>query len=245
MPYLLSPLISQELPGLWGEGAPLEIENIYDIHSDDPKKPPVHYNSYHLKPHSLPHVDAPGHIIPEGKKIEDLLRSESTEIFYGRTLVVKLKGNRFQLIDEQAGLYVWKVNQEELFKEIYRLCPAEKIPRRILVTANEAPLHPSGFHDPNYVLVLEKGAAEALVEIDGFCLYGTSWKSADFEPGSRERPVHKVFFEKGAVMEMLKLDHVPEGEYFMSAFPVPIQGATESIVCPVLYTKEELSAFLR
>ena len=78
-----------------------------------------------------------------------------------------------------------------------------------------------------------------------FCMYGTSWKSTDFQPGSKERPIHKIFFNNDTlIFECLNLQSVPNGEYYWFAFPLPLEGASESPVCPVLLTKQELTDLL-
>jgi arylformamidase len=79
-----------------------------------------------------------------------------------------------------------------------------------------------------------------LISKEGFKLFGTSWKSSDYAPGSLDRPIHKTLFKKAIILENLKLDHVPEGIYFMNAFPLPLKGSSEAPVVPVLYRKEEL-----
>ncbi|MCB0346687.1 MAG: hypothetical protein KDD66_16345, partial [Bdellovibrionales bacterium] len=120
----------------------------------------------------------------------------------------------------------------------------DKIPEKLFLTAESAPLNELGMHDPNYILVLEPDAARYLTSFDKFNAYGTSWKSSDFEPGSRERPVHKILLKQALLFECLKLDHVPEGRYYLSAFALPLEGSSESPVTPVLYSAEELAAGL-
>jgi kynurenine formamidase len=43
------------------------------------------------------------------------------------------------------------------------------------------------------------------------------------------------------ILENLILKDVPEGRYFMTAFPIPFKDASESPVAPVLFTYEEIS----
>jgi arylformamidase len=68
-----------------------------------------------------------------------------------------------------------------------------------------------------------------------------TWKSSDYKPGSAERPIHKTLFKKAVILECLNLSEVPEGMYFLNAFPLRIEGASESPACPVLFTKNELA----
>jgi kynurenine formamidase len=90
---------------------------------------------------------------------------------------------------------------------------------------------------------LSQSAAELLVD-NNIKLYGTSWKSSDFLPGSKERPIHNTLFKTALIMECLDLKDVPAGVYFMNAFPIALENSSESPVCPILYTKEEILAGL-
>ena len=135
---------------------------------------------------------------------------------------------------------VWEVSLTELKKGILEASGGEIIPDRIIVTVNDLPETATGLHCPDHVLILSQEAADYLTSNDNFCLYGTSWKSSDFRPGTKERPIHNTIFRKAVIMECLDLKNVPAGTYFMNAFPIPLQGASESPVCPVLFTKEEI-----
>jgi kynurenine formamidase len=85
-----------------------------------------------------------------------------------------------------------------------------------------------------------------LVESGNFKAYGTSWKSTDFQPGKRERPIHKIFLSRQiTIFECLNLSSVAAGEYILFGFPLPMKGATESPVCPLLFTFEELDQLIR
>lgn len=223
MPYVLSPMIDLNSPGMWMEGPAYEKRSIYSI--DGAKLPPVNYDEHILRPHSLTHVETPAHTLKNGATLETF----GMEYFHGKTQVIRLKGNRYR--DIGSGLLHWVIGPEELPKI---LAP------KVLVTTDEVPLNAQGFHDPTYVLTLSQKAADYLVSIPGFNLYGTSWKSSDFAPGSPERPIHNTLFKRALILENLRLEHVPEGLYFMSAFPLPLNGASEAPVVPVLYRREEL-----
>ena len=71
-------------------------------------------------------------------------------------------------------------------------------------------------------------------------MFGTSWKSTDFRPGLPDRPIHNEIFKKASIFECLKVHDVPAGSYFFVGVPLPIANASESPVCPALFTKEEL-----
>lgn len=240
MPYILSPIIKENFEGMWFEGPPFKKESIYDIHSTDPKSPPVNYSAYTLKPHSLPHIESPAHTQEDGKSIETYFQKKELHHFWGKTLVVKLNGNHFRPHKSSIGINIWEVSLEELKSAILEASGSEFIPDRILLTLKEIPLNHHGLHDPDFVLILSQAAADYLLSNKNFCLYGTSWKSSDFNPGSKERPIHNTLFKSAVIMECLDLKDVPEGHYFLNAFPLPLEGASESPVCPVLYTREEI-----
>lgn len=236
MPFVLSPMITPKLPGLWREGNPYSKENIYHIVPG--KVPPVHYDAHTLKPHSIPHVETPAHIIPNGATLESYFTQDNIHHFYGPAIVVRLPGNNFQQT-EHEGIYHWEVGLEELKKSIDSLCSKKPFPHKIFLSTEEHPITADGFHDSNYVLTLSEEAAKYLVSINTQ-LYGTSWKSSDFQPGSLERPIHKILFQKAILMECLALSEVPSGWYFFVGFPIPLAGASESPVCPVLFKEDEI-----
>lgn len=240
MPYILSPIIKEDFQGMWFEGSPYKKEIIYDINSTDPKSPPVNYSAYTLKPHSLPHIEGAAHTVKNGKTVDKYFDKNSLNHFWGKTMVVKLKGNGFRPHPTASGINIWEVSLDELKTGIMNASGSELIPDRLLLSLESLPETTIGLHDPNFVLILSKDAAEYLVSNKNFSLYGTSWKSSDFMPGSKERPIHNTLFESAVIMECLDLKNVPEGQYFMNAFPIPLEGASESPVCPVLYTKEEV-----
>ena len=99
MPYILSPHIHPNLPGLWGEGSPYSRDTVYDINSNDPAQPPVNYQSHLLKPHSIPHIDAEGHITRGGKTVDAYYEQSACSCFYGKTVVVKLRDAAWEQTD--------------------------------------------------------------------------------------------------------------------------------------------------
>ncbi len=241
MPYIISPIIKESFTGMWFEGSPYTKKIIYDINSNGPKSPPVNYYEYNLKPHSLPHIEGSAHTQKNGKTIEQYF--ENDKYFWGKALVVKLKGNLF--LKQENNIYVWEVSLETLQDAIQATSDGKiKIPERLLLTVDKIPLNDHQLHDPNYVLILSKAAAEYLISNEKFCLYGTTWKSSDYCPGSKDRPIHNTLFKNAVILECLDLKHVPEGEYIINAFPIPLQGASESPVCPVLFTKDELKSIM-
>jgi arylformamidase len=240
MPYILTNIISKSAKGLWGEGAPYESKTIYDIHHPTETSPPVHYEAHVIKPHSLPHMDAPAHILKNGKTIDWYYRNQQLQGFYGKVTVLRLEGNRFKQHPHLSHIQVWTVTEEELKSALSN--QKNKAPKRILLTVETYPEDESGSHDQNKVLILDENAAQWLIQNNPeFKMYGTSWKSTDFQPNSKERPIHKIFFEKDVtIFECLNLKEVPTGEYFWFAFPLPLENASEAPVCPVLFTEDEL-----
>ncbi len=228
MPYILSPIINEDVQGLWGEGAAYSRESIYSISPGN--IPPVNYEKHIFNSHSLTHVEAPKHVLSEGKTVDQFFESN---YFFGSCTVVRLKGNNYKEIGD--GIFHWEVSLEELKNSLNG-----KKTKKLLLTSDYYPTNDSGFHDPNYVLTLEERAAKWLIKNPLFNLYGTSWKSSDFSPGSLERPIHKTLFKQAVITECLDLKLVPEGDYFIVAYPLRIKNSSESPVTPVLFTYEEL-----
>lgn len=235
MPYILAPIVKKNMPGMWAEGSPYSTETIYDICSNDMSLPPVHYEMHALKPHSICHFDAPGHIIQNGKTIDELIE-QTPEIFYGSVTVLNLKKPNFNPHQNAPHIQHWEVTLEELKNGLAHLNVSSI--RKLFLTFEGA--KENFFNDPKHALTLSVDAATWLTSEFDFNLFGTIWRSTDFQPGTRERPIHRILFNKGGILECINLTHVPEGNYFLSAFPIPLEGATESPTCPILYTSSEL-----
>jgi kynurenine formamidase len=233
MPYILSPIIKNGSQAMWREGSGYEKKSIYKIEGD--KLPPVNYDEHILRPHSLTHIETPAHTIESGARLESYFQNHPN-YFFGKTFVIKLSGNQFKKIDEEV--YHWEISPAEIQERLKKF--GNERYEKLLITIEDYPENNDGYHDPNYVLTLSQEGADFLVSLEGFHLYGTSWKSSDFNPGKHERPIHNTLFSKALVLENLKLNGVPEGVYFMSAFPLPLNEASESPVVPVLFTKEEV-----
>jgi arylformamidase len=239
MPYILSPIIKESFEGMWFEGSPYKKELIYDINSTDPKTPPVNYSAYTLKPHSLPHVETAAHTQKDGKTVDFYFKEKVFSHFFGKTTVIKLQGNNFKAYESIDGIKVWNISKDEIISSLKEITGKTEVPERLIITLEDIPLNAFGLHDPNFVLILSQDAANYLAD-GGIKIYGTSWKSSDFMPGSKERPIHNTLFKSALIMECLDLKEVPAGNYFMNAFPIPLEGSSESPVCPILYTKEEI-----
>lgn len=234
MPYVLSPVISRRSEGLWMEGAPYTTEQIYRV---DGAGPPVNYEAHTLKPHSLPHFDAPNHISPDGKTIEWYFENQNFSSFCGWTFVIRFENLRWKSTDQGGAKFFAEVSVEELKAALGEVSGV----RRLLMSA-ALPEGVPASEAMSCAFTLSEECAEWLIRESDLKLLGTSWKSTDFQPGSRERPIHKKIFEKALVMECLDLEAVPVGHYYLAAFPIPLQGASEAPVCPVLLTQSDLLA---
>lgn len=203
---------------MWGEPTVYSRTNLHSI--EPGKLPPVNYDSHIINSHSLTHAEAQSHVVKNGKTIDQYF--EGT-YFYGESLVIRLQGNSYKPVSN-----------------IERVLKGKSVPPKILITTEFYPTLSNMSHDPNYVLTLSQEAADYLVSIDRFNLYGTSWKSSDFNPGSSERPIHKTLFQKAVILECLNLRSVPEGSYLIVAYPLLIDGASESPLSPILFSEHEL-----
>ncbi len=234
MPYVLAPMIKKDMPSLWAEGDVYATEVIYDICSPDSSKPPVHYESHTFKPHSICHFDAPGHIIPGAETIDQLFENH-IDYFYGPVVVIKIKNPNFKKSDA-SNISHWEVGKKEIQASLsgYDLQKIEKI----FISFDGA--GSDFFTDSDRAFTISPEAASWLISLPNFNLFGTIWKSTDFRPGKRDRPVHTELFKRAGIVECLDLEKVPAGQYFLSAFPIPTAGATESPVCPVLFSESEI-----
>jgi len=238
MPYILSPKIVENTEIMWMEGAVYEKQSIHKI--QEGKLPPVNYDLHKIKPHSLTHAEGSLHVLENGKSIDQYFSNPS--YFYGSCLVIKLLGNNYKLINSEKRIFHWEITLQELIDNLERVVghKIENGPDKILISTEIYHTNLQGYHDPNYVLTLSKEAAEFLVKNNNFNLFGTSWKSTDYNPGGVDRPIHKTIFTKAIIFELLDLEKVPEGEYFFVGFPLRLQNASESPVTPVLFCTEEL-----
>tara|TARA_Y100000296_G_scaffold84075_1_gene116463 strand:+ start:141 stop:845 length:705 start_codon:yes stop_codon:yes gene_type:complete len=233
MPYIISPPIKLNSKGEWLEGAAYTKESLYRIEKD--QLPPVNYDKHILKPHSLCHVETPLHVEEDGRSIDQFYK-ENLNHFFGKCIVVKFKNDGWK--DIGNGLKHKIIGLEELKEKIGKYKSIEKV----LISVNDIKENDYGYHDPSYIVTLSLEAANFLASFDTFNLFGTSWKSTDFEPGSMERPIHKMIFKKALILEYINLNQVSEGEYFLNALPLNLEGASESPVSAVLFDFDELNS---
>ncbi|MFZ4714441.1 MAG: hypothetical protein ACOYL6_12035 [Bacteriovoracaceae bacterium] len=237
MIYVLSPIIYEKLNGLWFEGAPYKRETIYEIKKEG--SPPVNYSQYTLKPHSLPHIESPLHVNDASASIDHYFKKQTFDFFHGKCLLLKLKNTKFKET-ETSGIFHWEITRDELKNHIYHLMGENYIIEKIALTIcdEELPLNEFGGHDPNFVITLSIEAANYLSEQVSYNAYLTSWKSSDFQPGKKDRPIHNILFKKGLIYECLNFRNIPEGEYYFVGFPLPLENASESPCCPIFFSKD-------
>jgi arylformamidase len=227
MIYVIGNKVRLSSKGMWNEGNSYEKENIYSIIEN--KLPPVNYDLHKIKPHSLTHAESGKHTSNHGKTL-DMLIDSNPEYFYGLCSVLKFQ-NDYKQIGE--NLYLKEITHEEIAGKISEVC-GQTIPPKILITTSDYPIDENGYHAENYVLVLSEGAADYLCSLPDFHLFGTTWKSTDYQPGKLQRPIHTKIFSRGIVFELLNLNDVPEGKYIFSGMPLYLEDSSESPVTPIL-----------
>ncbi|MDD4974030.1 MAG: hypothetical protein PHY93_06745 [Bacteriovorax sp.] len=233
-PYVLSPIIEEGSEGLWGEGSPYERKNIYKIQNE--KLPSVNYDEHILKPHSLPHVEGSKHTQQDGHTIDYYFR-KMPQCFYGDCVLLKFTNPNFASVNEEKTIFHWEITKDELIQKLTSVVGESYKLKKIAITIDDSilPKNSKNYHDPNYVVTLSVAAANFLISLDEFNAFLTSWKSSDFMPGKKERPIHDILFKKAVIFECLTFFGVPEGKYFLSAFPLPLKNASESPCCPVFF----------
>lgn len=233
MIYVIGNKICLGTTGLWNEGSPYSKRQIY---SKVPGGlPPVNYDEHTLKPHSLTHAESPLHTNNNGKPLHEFIQNHP-EYFFGEALVLKF-ANDFIKVDSQSSTYIKIITRSEIEDKIDLLCSGRIIPPKILITTIDCPRNEFGYHDENYIMVLDIEAAKFLVGLDGFHLFGTTWKSTDYQPSSSARPIHDMIFSKAVIFELLELSQVAEGFYYFSGMPLYIENSNESPVTPILIDK--------
>ncbi|MBC7537660.1 MAG: hypothetical protein H7281_02470 [Bacteriovorax sp.] len=240
MPYVLSPIIEENFKGLWSEGAPYQRKSIYKIQNE--KLPSVNYDEHILRPHSIPHAEGSKHTQEKGNTI-DYYFEKSKECFYGECILLKFKVPNFIPVSNDQTIFHWQISKQELRDKLFSVVGKDYQVKKIAITIDDfiLPKNSRNLHDSNYVVTLSLSAAEFLVSFAGFNAFLTSWKSSDYMPGKKERPVHDILFSKAIIYECLTFIGVPEGKYFFNGFPLPLKNSSESPCCPVFFEYHEFS----
>ena len=238
MPFSLCRPIRVSRQAQWGEGPPYETMAVYRA---GPTEPPVHYDTHVLRPHSLCHAETLKHVDSSGPGIEEWCDDQSIDLWFGPVVVLKVRSPQWV---KSEAMHVHTISQSAL-TEMLRLLGIQGVPRRLLISCDPMPKDTDGYHSAQYALVFDLDAAQWLAQQDQSLLVGTSYRSLDFQPGSRERPIHRTLLARGVALELLDLDRVPEGHYILASLPIPLAGGSESLVSPVLFTFKEWADLAR
>lgn len=230
MPYILSPLVDENLYSQWGEGPPYAREIVKII--DPNNLPPVHIERHTFNPHSMTHIETDKHVHVHGKGMHDFFEGNH---FYGMCRVVRF---RLPPTYDEGLVKKWVISKDQLIESLDGIRP-----NKLMITLDSYDKNEYNFMNVDHHLTLSLEAAQWLVENPKFNLCGTSWKTSDdssLHEDKRYREVHKTLLSQAVILENADLELVPDGEYFLSAYPIRIFNSSESPICPVLFTKDEL-----
>src|SRR5262245_18656300 len=160
----------------------------------------VRLTAIEMGSHTGTHIDAPFHMIEDGKRLEEL----SLETLTGKVTVFEISGAR-SLGRPQLTPLNWSGVERVLFK-----------------TENSKHWQDGKFYEE--FVYLEVEGAEFLVQ-QGIRLVGIDYLSID-KFRSESTPSHFVLLKKNiAILEGLDLSVVPAGEYTLIALPLNLQNA--------------------
>ncbi|WP_010245390.1 cyclase family protein [Acetivibrio cellulolyticus] len=166
-------------------------------------------STLHIGIHTSTHIDAPLHFIAGGVDVS----SANLDKFIGFAKVFYISTEKCIKASDLSGLDI-QSGDIVLFK-----------------TSNSS-LDMTGSFNTGFVY-LDESAASWLVDKD-VATVGIDYLSVeDYYAGNAV--THKLLLKKGiGIIEGLRLDDVPEGEYFLSCVPLKIEGAEGSPVRAVL-----------
>ncbi|HUU76681.1 MAG TPA: cyclase family protein [Methanoregulaceae archaeon] len=166
-------------------------------------------SALHMSTHSGTHIDAPSHYLKDSRALETI----PFEFLIGQCRVIDLT--------EVTG----PITAAHLEKKIRER-------RKILIKTNFS--NKSDF-DEHYVALSMDGAA-SLLEAGIHCV---GIDSPSIEPFSGDGGVHRLLLERGtAIIELVDLSAVKEGDYWMVALPLRLDGLDGS-PCRILLATEE------
>lgn len=180
-----------------------------DIEKSQSQGDPCEVSRFTMGSHSGTHVDAPCHFLAGGLTLDSL----PLAAFLGPCVVVDARGRAF--VDASF---------------VTRAVPATA--RRVLFKTDNGRLwREDGFRD-DYCYISADGAQELARR--RLQIVGWDYLSVErYDDG--EAPAHGSLLASGAViLEGLNLSAVPEGEYFLVALPLAVEGADGSPVRAVL-----------
>jgi arylformamidase len=197
MIYDVSVPITNTMP-VWPGDPPVDLKN--QSHESPDKSHTVQLTSIAMGSHTGTHLDAPYHMIPGGKRLNEF----PLERLAGPARVVEVPGVR-------------SIGRAQL--ERVQLNGAERV---LFKTENSAHWQDRKFYE-NFVY-LEPDGAELLAQ-RGARLVGIDYLSID-KFKSESHPTHFVLLTKDIlILEGLNLNTVPAGDYTIVALPLNLQDA--------------------
>jgi arylformamidase len=199
-------------PGLpaWPGDPPFEVESVASLSRGDV----FEVTRLTMSVHAASHLDAPSHVLRGGGD----LGSVPLDLLIGPARLVHLPVSRpiapedlpAALLDPPGG--------------------PPPGPRRLLVRTESAEALHETFS--SFATITEEAAAR--IAASGFRLLGIDTPSVD-PPDAADPAAHRRLARAGAaILEWLDLRGVPEGEYFLVALPLRLQGVEASPVRAVL-----------
>ena len=167
-----------------------------------------------LSTHSGTHIDAPSHYLKDGRSVDTI----PFELLMGRCTVIDLSKN--------AGLI-----------EPHHLKNKASGVKKILLKTD---FSKKTDFDPDYAALSISGA----VDIVKSGIHCVGIDSPSIEAFSGDGSVHRMLLGRGiAVIELLDLSAVQEGEYWMIALPLRLDGLDGSPCRVLLATEDDREAF--
>jgi len=197
MIYDVTVPISNSMP-VWPGDPPVKLSHKSHLSRD--KTHTVRLTAIEMGSHTGTHIDAPFHMIDDGKRLEEF----SLEILTGKVTVFDIPNARSIGRAELENLN-WSGVERVLFK-----------------TENSRHWQDGTFYE-QFVYLAPDGA-ELLVQ-KGVRLVGIDYLSID-KFKSESHPSHFVLLKMGIpILEGLNLNMVPAGEYTLIALPLNLQDA--------------------
>jgi arylformamidase len=197
MIYDVTVPISNSMP-VWPGDPPVRLSAKSHLSRD--KTHTVRLTSIEMGSHTGTHIDAPFHMIDDGKRLHEF----PLETLAGKATVFEIPGAR-ALSRAELETLNWNGVERVLFK-----------------TENSRHWQDGAFFE-NFVY-LDPTGAEFLVE-RGLRLVGIDYLSID-KFKSESHPSHFVLLKKNIpILEGLNLSAVPPGEYTLIALPLNLQDA--------------------
>jgi arylformamidase len=190
---------------IWPGDEGIRLDRIQKIEQGDS----CNLSTLHMGMHTSTHIDAPLHFITGGADVV----SSGLDKFIGFAKVFNIPTEKCIKASDLSKL---NIQSDDI----------------VLFKTKNSSLDMSGTFHKDFIY-LDESAAKCLVDrqvatvgIDYLSIEGFYFENA---------VVHKLLLENGiAIIEGLRLNDVPEGEYFLSCAPLKIEGAEASPVRAVL-----------